>query len=138
MADTLTSNSTQSAEPPNRGRQDHEVMRAAAMRPITGPGSTDTLASLGGLDVPGREPHPELAATSDGDVRNHDLHEMIPGERDATTLTHREPGAVGGQFAGADVPAPDPATWMDERTAFEHAREGGGGAIRKGTDVKHR
>ena len=51
---------------------------------------------------------------------------MIPGERDATTLTHREPGAVGGQFNGADVPAPDAKAWLDERTAREHAREGGG------------
>jgi hypothetical protein len=51
---------------------------------------------------------------------------MIPGERDATTLTHREPGAVGGQFNGADVPAPDATAWLDERTAREHAREGGG------------
>ena len=51
---------------------------------------------------------------------------MIPGERDATTLTHREPGAVGGQFNGADVPSPDAKAWLDERTAREHAREGGG------------
>jgi hypothetical protein len=51
---------------------------------------------------------------------------MIPGERDPTTLTHREPGAIGGQFAGADVPSPDPKNWMDERTAHEHTREGGG------------
>jgi hypothetical protein len=51
---------------------------------------------------------------------------MIPGERDPTTLTHREPGAVGGQFAGADMPSPDPKAWLDERTAREHAREGGG------------
>ena len=51
---------------------------------------------------------------------------MIPGERDPTTLTHREPGAIGGQFAGADVPSPDPKNWLDERTAREHTREGGG------------
>ena len=51
---------------------------------------------------------------------------MIPGERDATTLTHREPGAVGGRFNGADVPPPDAKAWLDEPTAREHAREGGG------------
>jgi hypothetical protein len=133
MADTVRSNSPQSAEPPKGGRQDHDVMRAAAMRPISGPASTDTLAAGGGLDVPGREPHPELAtAGSGGDAaRLQDCHERIPGERDATTLTHRESGAIGGQFAGADIPAPDPSSWMDERTAFEHAREGGGSAAQK-------
>ena len=51
---------------------------------------------------------------------------MIPGERDPTTLTHREPGTMGGQFAGADVPSPDPKNWLDEPTAREHTREGGG------------
>ena len=51
---------------------------------------------------------------------------MIPGERDPSTLTHREPGTMGGQFAGADVPSPDPKNWLDERTAREHTREGGG------------
>jgi hypothetical protein len=55
---------------------------------------------------------------------------MIPGERDATTMTHREPGAVGGQFSGADIPSPAPEAWMDERTMFEHAREGGGDVTR--------
>jgi hypothetical protein len=53
-------------------------------------------------------------------------HAPIPGERDPSTLTHREPGAVGGQFAGADIPAPNPKEWLDDRTAREHAREGGG------------
>ena len=51
---------------------------------------------------------------------------MIPGERDPSTLTHREPGAVGGQFSGADIPSPNQQEWLDERTAREHAREGGG------------
>ena len=53
-------------------------------------------------------------------------HPPIPGERDSSTLTHREPGAVGGQFSGADIPSPNPNEWLDERTAREHAREGGG------------
>jgi hypothetical protein len=52
---------------------------------------------------------------------------MIPGERDPSTLTHREPAAVSGQFAGADIPSEPPDGWLDERTANEHAREGGGG-----------
>jgi hypothetical protein len=122
----------QDAEPPGGGRQDHDVMHDAAMRPVSGPASTDTLAASGGLQIPGRESHPELAHTSSPDPARHDHpHELIPGERDASTLTHREPGAVGGQFAGADVPSPDPNDWLDEQTAFEHAREGGGGAARR-------
>jgi hypothetical protein len=109
------------AEPPGGGRQDHDVMRDAATRTVTGPASTGTLAAIGGLQVPGREPHAEAAPASGEAAR----HELIPGERDASTLTHREPGAVGGQFAGADIPAASPEAWMDERTAAEHAREGG-------------
>ena len=50
---------------------------------------------------------------------------MIPGERDPHNLTHREPGAVGGQFSGGDIPA-GAADWLDGTTAHEHAREGGG------------
>jgi hypothetical protein len=135
MAETMSSDTTP-AEPPSGGRQDHDVMRAAAMRPVSGPASTDTLAAGGGLDVPGREPHPELAAVPDAPAaaggRAH--HEIIPGERDATTLTHREPGAIGGQFAGGDTPPPDASAWLDEQTASEHAREGGGTIARKPHD----
>jgi hypothetical protein len=138
MADSPQTNpSHEAVEPPGGGRQDHDVMRAAAMRKVSGPGSTDTLAAIGGLDVPGHEAHPELANHPHGSDFGGDApggpapHEPIPGERDATTLTHREPGAVGGQFAGANVPAPDTHAWMDERTAGEHAREGGGAVPRK-------
>jgi hypothetical protein len=113
---------THAAEPPGGGRQDHDVMHDAAMRPVTGPASTNTLAAIGGLQVPGREPHAPEARPAESP------HEPIPGERDASTLTHREPGAIGGQFAGADIPATAPPTWMDKRTATEHAREGGGDA----------
>jgi hypothetical protein len=50
---------------------------------------------------------------------------MIPGGRDPSNLTHREPGAVGGQFSGDDIP--DAASpWLDEATAREHDHEGGG------------
>ena len=51
--------------------------------------------------------------------------EMIPGERDSTTLTHRQPGAIGGQFSGADTPSGDSPV-MDEETARLHTIEGGG------------
>jgi hypothetical protein len=50
---------------------------------------------------------------------------MIPGERDPSNLTHREPGAVGGQFAGADIP-PDSVPWLDERARLDRIRDGGG------------
>ena len=96
-------------------------MRAASIRSVTGPASSDTLAAIGGLDVPAHETHPELAPAPDDCAR-----EPIPGERDATTLTHREPGAIGGQFSGADTPSPDAQSWMDAETAHEHVREGGG------------
>ena len=107
--------------PPGDGRQDHDAMRAASIRPVSGPASTDALAAIGGLEVPAHEAHPELAPPPARSAR-----EPIPGERDATTLTHREPGAMGGQFTGADTPSPDPRAWVDEETAREHAREGGG------------
>jgi hypothetical protein len=52
-------------------------------------------------------------------------HEPIPGERDPGNLTTRQPGSVGGQFTGADIPATDRLPWLDETTANEHAVEGG-------------
>ena len=52
-------------------------------------------------------------------------HQPIPGERDPDNLTTREPGAVGGQFTGADIPPEDHLPWLDPVTAEEHAREGG-------------
>ena len=121
---TEKAETVKAAEPPGGGRQDHDAMRDAAMRPVTGGASTDTLSAIGGLEVPGREPQTTSAMVS------HLPHEggtpLIPGERDASTLTHREAGAVSGQFAGADIPAAAPPDTMDERTAREHAREGGG------------
>lgn len=98
-------------------------MRDAAMRPVVGGASTDTVAAAGGLEVPGREPR-STVALADRLPHRPELV-MIPGERDASTLTHREAGAVSGQFAGADIPG-TPDLTMDEQTARERAREGGG------------
>lgn len=53
-------------------------------------------------------------------------HEPIPGERDATTLTHRQPGAMGGHFNGEDAAAQDVESTMERRTVTEHWLEGGG------------
>lgn len=58
--------------------------------------------------------------------RFHTPREPIPGERDPANLTTRERGAVSGQFAGADIPPSEHQDWLDEVTATEHAREGGG------------
>ena len=52
-------------------------------------------------------------------------HQPIPGERDPANLTTREPGAVGGQFTGADIPPDEHLPWLDPITADEHAHEGG-------------
>lgn len=52
-------------------------------------------------------------------------HQPIPGERDPANLTTREPGAVGGQFTGADIPPNEQLPWLDAVTADEHAHEGG-------------
>ena len=53
-------------------------------------------------------------------------HEPIPGERDPSNLTSRQPGSVGGQFAGGDIPPSDHLEWMDDQTTTEHVIEGGG------------
>jgi len=106
--------------PPGGGRWDHETMREAAQRPISGPGSTDTLAASGGLELPAHRSHPARAADVIAD-------EPIPGERDASTLTHRQPGAIGGRFSGADAPPVDPRRLMDAATMHDRELEGGGG-----------
>jgi hypothetical protein len=92
------------------------------MRAVTGPASTDTLAAGGGLELPGGEEH-EVRLDTEAPAP-----EPIPGEHDATTLTHRQPGAMGGQFAGADIPAADGGHMMDADTARLHRQEGGGGS----------
>ena len=62
---------------------------------------------------------------SDGERPFHSPHDPIPGERDPDNLTSRQPGAVGGQFTGADIPPESHLEWLDEATAEEHAHEGG-------------
>ena len=99
-------------------------MRADSMRAVTGPASTDTLAAGGGLELPGGDEHESRLDTE------APAPEPIPGEHDATTLTHRQPGAMGGQFAGADIPASDGGHLMDDATARLHRQEGGGGALK--------
>ena len=97
-------------------------MRDAAQRPVSGPAATDDLAAGGGLEIPGREPH----VTSASRPSHPQQREPIPGEREPDSLTHREPGAIGGRFTGEDTPAPRRTDWLDSQTAAEHAWEGGG------------
>jgi hypothetical protein len=52
--------------------------------------------------------------------------EPIPGERDATTLTHREPGAIATPIGGAAMPEVDQAGLMEPETRRLHGLEGGG------------
>jgi hypothetical protein len=99
--------------------QTHDLMRAAASTPVTGPAANDALAAIGGIDVPGHEPHPLVV--QDDPV----MHEPIPGERDASTLTHREAGAIGRSPAD-DLPLMDPHALLDEQDIDELQREGGG------------
>jgi hypothetical protein len=108
-----------SAEPPAGGRTDQHSIVTAAHKPVHGPGSTDHLAAAGGFDVPpGEEPVEDLTVEDPA-------ASMIPGAREADTLTWREPGAIGGAFTGADIP-PEPTAWLDERTARDRRLEGGG------------
>ena len=99
-------------------------MQAASERPIGGPAATDVLAAGGGLELPGREKSAEPPHVVGFD-RNA-THEPIPGEHDGTTLTHREPGAMGGAFNGTDNLPSDPVTVSDDQTVREWIREGGG------------
>lgn len=107
------------AEPPGRGRTDQGTIREAAHRPLRN--SDGSLAAGGGLELPaGEVPPPAVDA--------HNVHDdaaaLIPGAREADTLTYREPGSIGGSFSGADIPSAT-ADWLDDRTAAEHYREGG-------------
>jgi len=98
-------------------------MRAAAQRPVSGPAATDTLAAGGGLELPGRE---ECAREVPIVGIDHDnAHEPIPGEHDATTLTHRPAGAVGPAVNGTPR-APSDIDALHDDTRRERVREGGG------------
>jgi len=102
-------------------------MRAASMRPIAGPASSDALAANGGLNVPGNDPAASTAVDVPTVAR---VHEPIPGEYDRVTVTHREPGAMAALF-GAGVPSPDRHDWLDDDTAHDRMLEGGGHKTRR-------
>jgi hypothetical protein len=73
----------QGATPPGEGRQNHAAMRAGSLLPLSGQGSTDTIAASGGLELPGGERGAEHVASVSP------THEPIPGERDPSTQFKR-------------------------------------------------
>jgi len=99
-------------------------MRAAASRAVSGPASTPRLAAGGGLELPGGEGRDADVPSVGADQQSP--HEPIPGERDESTLTHRQPGAIGGAFNGENNVATDVDTRVDDQVRRELMREGGG------------
>lgn len=120
--------------PPAGGRQDHAAMRVDSMLPVSGPASTDMLAAAGGLNVPGDEPQSSAALTLNLSVTNP-TPELITGAYEPDTATHRQPGAIGGRFNGEDSAGLDSYQELDERTAEERRREGGGGEHDRSTEA---
>ena len=114
--------------------QTHEAMRAAASRPVSGPAATSTLAAGGGLELPGGERRDD-ALTMGINEPHH--HEPIPGERDETTLTHREVGAIGGAFNGEDNVTSNVDTLLDDQVRRELVREGGGADAERQFEKRH-
>jgi hypothetical protein len=53
---------------------------------------------------------------------------MIPGAYDRTTLTHRQPGSMGGGAFGS-APIPTGAGSMEAATIAAREMEGGGGGV---------
>src|SRR5436190_24374104 len=46
----------------------------------------------------------------------------IPGEHDSSTLTHRQPGSIGGPPSGNKTPSPKPEDVMDAETIHDRER----------------
>ena len=115
--------------------QTHAAMRAAASRPISGQPASSTLAAGGGLELPGGERHDGEVSTVG--INEQTPHEPIPGERDETTLTHREVGAIGGAFNGEDNVTSNVDSLMDDRVRQEVVREGGGADAERHFKKKH-
>ena len=149
------------ATPPGRGEQNHDVMREAARRPISGPGASDFIAAGGGLDLPGTSGasgkgmsntrddnsplieerrqgipvdtvNPPEAGSSRMTPRPGPDHEPIPGERDPANITGSQTGTIGGGGVGAHNPSPNRAIGMDDETVHDREIEGGGAESERG------
>lgn len=116
--------------------QTHDAMRAAASRPVEGPAATSTLAAGGGLELPGGEKRDAGDVMAGAGIHQERPHEPIPGERDETTLTHREVGAIGSAFNGEDNVTSDNDT-LDDQVRRELVREGGGADAERRFDKRH-
>jgi hypothetical protein len=81
-------------------------------------------AASGGLEVPGGELNSTTVPAVSIDAAH--THEPIPGERDASTLTHREVGAMGSGGNGELTPPEGADALLDRTTRRELVREGGG------------
>jgi hypothetical protein len=71
-------------------------------------------------------PGPEAVRPVTADRRHDSAPPPIPGERDPTTLTTREPGAIGGRFNGADLPPLREDQTLDEAERQDRRLEAGG------------
>jgi hypothetical protein len=133
--------------PPGRGEQNHDVMREAARRPISGPGASDFIAAGGGLDLPGTS---GASGKGMGNMREDSPltdpsrltpgpgpdHEPIPGERDPENITGSQTGTIGGGGVGAHNPSPNRAIGMDDETVHDREIEGGGAESERGKKKK--
>jgi len=113
------------ATPPGRGEQNHEVMREAARRPISGPGAADFLAAGGGLDLPGMGGSSGKGMSNMRDDSSFTDpsrltpgpgpdYERIPGERDPENITGSQTGTIGGGGFEAHNPSRERATGTDD------------------------
>jgi hypothetical protein len=117
------------AEPPSSGRTTQESIREAAHRPVAGPASSERVAAGGGLEVPAASQGQPFQGPALSSVEAHGMHEtgasgLIPGARELDNLTHREPGAISGQFNGSDIPAQGDS--LNEEERIEIYQEAGG------------
>ena len=61
-------------------------------------------------------------------VGEHAARRIIPGAYDRTTLTHRQPGSMGGGAFGSG-PTPNDPSPIDAAMVAERELEGGGGGV---------
>jgi len=109
-------------------------MREAAQRRVSGPAATPVQAAGGGLEIPGREQNDADVPTVG--IQGNQPHEPIPGERDGSTLTHRQVGAVSGPFNGSEGVEGNLDATLSTPTRRERVLEGGGGEAERRFDKR--
>lgn len=68
-------------------RMNHDVMKRASERPLSGPGATDTVAASGGLERPG---HVGLGNSADQQADRADAERMPPPTATSVEKIERE------------------------------------------------